>query len=397
MNQPIPQRPSGVNVGVFNPGEIVYIKGREDLDGSIRYILNPNDKDITLEQRKSGVWNPTALRLSGNTLFLDRQLALASAGFNLEIVALGPGRTFLANSVEFDDTGTFEPRSQLLDPLVTDEIIQGVFDTDIKDTVISGSTAISISRLISVVHLKTGSTAATSDVKIIMSTGLTTGGTIIIDFNFPASQFPANSDITLDLETVLGVLSGDEITFGFFSDEDFSLLGDSSDEIFFSIDSQLLDSIEISTVNGNAVAFVEDLSGVRVSVTTVNVWNDISDGGVDLIWALGPSLENFTLTDINTGEITYGGLVDAGLRLGGSVNIDAMAGMIAIEIGISINGAAPTEDTITRGFVTPTQLDSVTISPAKVALEIGDTLKLQFRNLTDSSDIIFYQAKNVVF
>lgn len=155
--------------------------------------------------------------------------------------------------------------------------------------------------------------------------------------------------------------------------------------------------MELSPVNGNAVSFVTDISGASITINIVNVWEDITDGGSSLIWALAPSLNNFSLTNIDTGELTYDGLINCGVRLGGSIEVAAMSGMTGVEIGISINGADPTADTITQGFVTPVQLDSVTISPAKVFINSGDTLKLQIRNISDSSNFSIFQAKNVVF
>ena len=50
------QRPSGVNVGVNNPGEIIYIKGNETTDGSFRVTLNGANTLILFEERVGGTW-----------------------------------------------------------------------------------------------------------------------------------------------------------------------------------------------------------------------------------------------------------------------------------------------------------------------------------------------------
>lgn len=50
------QRPAGVNVGVNNPAETVYIKGTELLDGSFRVTLNGGNTLILFEERVAGVW-----------------------------------------------------------------------------------------------------------------------------------------------------------------------------------------------------------------------------------------------------------------------------------------------------------------------------------------------------
>ena len=57
------ERPSGVNVGVNNPGTVVYIKGNEATDGSIRLFYTLGDDLTRIERRTSGVWNITRFNL----------------------------------------------------------------------------------------------------------------------------------------------------------------------------------------------------------------------------------------------------------------------------------------------------------------------------------------------
>lgn len=265
------QRPSGVNVGVNNPGEIVYIKGNETTDGSIRFILNTGDDEVTFEERATGVWNPTGLRLASSTLFLDRILALSSVGITLQINALGSNRKFLVPCVEFDDTGSFRPQAQVIDALEEDVVIQGVFGTEIIGQIISGSTTFTNGPIITKLNLKTGSTAATDDVTLIMFQGLFPSGTKIFDINFPSSQFPANSDITIDLQFGVGFVQGDEVTFAFFSNEDFSLLGNSSDSIFLTVDVQINEFQTLITTPDGTDRFLVDNSSLLIVDNAGNV------------------------------------------------------------------------------------------------------------------------------
>ncbi len=50
------QRPSGVNVGVSNPGRFIYIKGNETTDGSWRLSFTLGDINPQIEERVAGVW-----------------------------------------------------------------------------------------------------------------------------------------------------------------------------------------------------------------------------------------------------------------------------------------------------------------------------------------------------
>lgn len=58
------QKPSGVNVGVNNPGSIVYISGNEFTDGSLRYeIVQSNGANVTeIQERIDGLWQPTSFK-----------------------------------------------------------------------------------------------------------------------------------------------------------------------------------------------------------------------------------------------------------------------------------------------------------------------------------------------
>ena len=51
-------RPSGVNVGVRNPGDTIYVKGSEFVDGSARFRAAEAAEplEIFAEERIDGVW-----------------------------------------------------------------------------------------------------------------------------------------------------------------------------------------------------------------------------------------------------------------------------------------------------------------------------------------------------
>lgn len=69
------QRPSGVNVGVNNPGEIVYIQGNETTNGSFRVTLNVGNTAILFEERTAGTWNTVSV--SFGTILTEGQVPKA--------------------------------------------------------------------------------------------------------------------------------------------------------------------------------------------------------------------------------------------------------------------------------------------------------------------------------
>ena len=68
------QRPSGVNVGVFNPGNTVYIKGNENTDGSFRVTLDDDEELVRIEKRVAGVWVLASLELTTENWLVDDAL-----------------------------------------------------------------------------------------------------------------------------------------------------------------------------------------------------------------------------------------------------------------------------------------------------------------------------------
>lgn len=395
MSPPNTQRPSGTNVGVFNPGETVYVTGNDFTDGSIRLIVDDAAENVEFQFRASGVWNVTGIQIAAASIFLGWSLKLSGAGEWLQTSELVSGDTSLIPHVFYTDAGTGTVHSPVLGAKVIKNILQPDDSDEVTGTLLSIDVTGTDDTLLSKAYFRVGSIGSTSPVMITLRAGSSTGA-IFWQENFPTSTFgTANSEVAIELESLVEASVGEDIYVEMASDNTISLKSNASGFWWVASDFFPLDDVDISTVNGNAVSYANLLAGILIPVSGVNVWTDIS--GLGLSWALSANSESFSLTNALTGEITYEGLQDAGLRLGGSVEIGGSAGKDAIEIGVSINGAAPTADTITCGFVTPTQPDSVTIAPAKVPVDIGDTLRLQFRNVTDGSSVVFFQAKNVVF
>lgn len=68
------QRPSGVNVAVFNPGTTVYIKGSEFVDGSFRVTLDDGETLVRIEQRVAGVWVLASIEITTSNWIVDDTL-----------------------------------------------------------------------------------------------------------------------------------------------------------------------------------------------------------------------------------------------------------------------------------------------------------------------------------
>ena len=66
-----------------NPSGTTYVKGDANTDGSIR-IIEENGIPV-IEKRENGVWNDSDLRISGDSLYIGRDLRISAAGHILMV------------------------------------------------------------------------------------------------------------------------------------------------------------------------------------------------------------------------------------------------------------------------------------------------------------------------
>jgi len=117
-----------------------------------------------------------------------------------------------------------------------------------------------------------------------------------------------------------------------------------------------------------------------VSFPGLNTWVDIADGGSSITYALGAAAQGFTLSDANTGELTYTGNrskpFGVGLRVSfervGTPNKD-------VEFGIALNGV-PIPETFFPASMFNRNV-TATIQATPVPLQTGDTLRPIVRNI----------------
>lgn len=390
-------RPSGVNVGVNNPDNFVYVKGNESTDGSLRLLRDETLLNVEFQLRTNGVWNVTGIQIAAASVFLGWSLKLSGAGEWLQTFEDVTGRNALIPHVFYTDAGTGTVHSPVLDA----KIIKFIFQPDDSEEVTGTTLSIDVlgtqNFLLSKGYFRVGSIGSTSPVMVTLRAG-SSSGPIFWQENFPTSVFATpNSEVEIALESLVETVIGENIYVEMKSDNPISLKSDLAGLWWIAVDSFPVSDIDISTVNGYGTSFVNSAAGTTIPVSGVNVWTDIDDGGIDIIWELASNPLNFTLTNSNNGEIIFGGIIPAPLRLGGSSLIGGSAGKDGMQIGVGVNGNDPTPHTTTRGLVTPVQLESITIYPATIMISPGDTIKLQFRNTSDGSSAEIFEAKNGVF
>lgn len=217
------QRPSPIDVTRDNPRDVVYIKGDNFTDGSIRVRFGPDDIAV-IETRMDGVWNLGELELSRGSLHLGRGVRLSAVGHHLVVDSPVETQSHLITSASFDDSGSEQPHAVLLDPRVTRIVVQADNSREETLAIHTPLAFVQIGSLIHQVYFQTGVTAASGPVLVEFSTGVPPNDILFFRENFPASAFPASTEIILDLFPGVIFFTGEQVNLRFESDNAFSLL-----------------------------------------------------------------------------------------------------------------------------------------------------------------------------
>ena len=67
-------QPTITDVTRRNPIHVIYVRGSEFVDGSLRYISVPGEGIILAEQRVAGFWVPADIQFSQSTWLVDDNL-----------------------------------------------------------------------------------------------------------------------------------------------------------------------------------------------------------------------------------------------------------------------------------------------------------------------------------
>jgi len=234
-----------VDVTVANPRDLLYIRGNEITEGSIRFhfIGDPGETFGHIELRDEDVWNDTGLTFSSGSINLGRDLSVSAVGeflqtFLASVPTILGTRNLHGHIPYHPDTGT-EPNpgpavvfsGMPFMPVLNPPMIMDVFPPFIPDNDITG-TSISIifpelsNRVIRTSQHSVGATGATAEVEITF----TQDGVVLSRFRIPASQMQANTSVFLEFTDEFG-LAGTNIVQTFTSVNDISLNRNVSNEI----------------------------------------------------------------------------------------------------------------------------------------------------------------------
>ena len=223
--------PAYSNVSIANPviPGTLYIKGSEFVDGSIRLIFTEGDNDAHIESRANGVWNDTGFRYASSSVSIGRDLVVSgSAGFietNNPSGIIGHTRSIIRH-IEFDDSGTKQPQTPILD-------IEKVFDvftgatSEIIGTTIGINLGVSHGRFLEESIHEVGTVGSSAPIVVSVYLGTDNTGFVKDRRTLPASALVANTTLTIRYDNDLGFRAGEVNFMEFTSTANFSLKTDS--------------------------------------------------------------------------------------------------------------------------------------------------------------------------
>ncbi len=252
------ERPSGVNVGVNNPGTTLYIgninlgqPANDTTDGSIRLKFDDGDPTAHIALRANGVWNDTGFRFSPNTVNVGRDLALSAAAGFIETGnpsgIIGHIRSLIPH-IQFEDDGTKQPQTPILDAEEVFDVFTGAV-SEIIGTTIGIDLGVSPGRILEESIHEVGSVGSSSQVTVSFYLGTDNTGFIIDRRNLPANSMVANTTLEIDYDNDLGFLAGQQVFMEFVSDANISLKTDAGGNPLTKHEAHALSAVGLLTEN----------------------------------------------------------------------------------------------------------------------------------------------------
>lgn len=201
-----------IDVTVDNSGNVIYLKGNETTDGSLRMIPDTSfGTEFEFQIRENGVWNDTGILIAASTVYLGRELQVSAAGEYILTRDDSEEIRSLVPHVRFDPvTGTAdEVVVPSVSALSSNVIIQSDDTGEVSGSTIQFIGVATDTLLANTLLLRTGVSSATGDVTVkLLRTSYTDG--LFFQRSYPQTTFVADSDISLSTNGLVELIA-DEV------------------------------------------------------------------------------------------------------------------------------------------------------------------------------------------
>lgn len=249
MTALIIQRPGSIDVTKNNPRDILYIKGNETTEGSIRIMFTDGDLSSHIELRGSDVWNDTGFRFASSSVSLGRDLQLSAVGGFLETVNLSEivdHIKSLVPHIEFNLTGTMgAAHMPITDTRTTFNVFPGPPFSEIIATSIGQTFTASPTRILHSASHVVGTVSASAEIEVSYYKGTDNTGILLNRMMLSASEMPAGQPFTIVYDSDFGFENVVTIFFEFVSANNISLEINFAGDVITSQDGHILDELDI--------------------------------------------------------------------------------------------------------------------------------------------------------
>lgn len=246
----------GPDVTRRNKNDILYIKGDENTDGSIRLIFS--DKEFAgIQLRAGGVFNDTSFRISSSSLQVGLDLTISAAASFIE--TFNPSiadehQRALVPHITFDDSGTAtSPHTAVLKPL-DPSVIFGPAISQVTSTSIGINFNTTHARIIETLFHEVGTIGATQPVKHSIYVGTDNTGLLIKETNLGINKVLADQPLALQFNRDVGLRN--------------------NSPYFIELTSPVAFSLKTDSGGNPLLAFLEQELGILNMVTENLIWNN---------------------------------------------------------------------------------------------------------------------------
>jgi len=234
------------NVEVRNDTQIIYLKGDEDTDGSLRMIPSVDQQEFHFQIRLEGVWADASIQISVGSIVMGLDLQIESAGGWIITSSHGTSGAVkrIIPHTHFSDNGSFGRHSAEVGKKVFRNIIQPVYDDEIIVTSTSTIIVPPVNAWISKVYVKIGSVAATENVMVTLRR-INEFGSIYFQREYPPHVFgPALTEVEVELKGLIQITEGFPVHVQIESSANLSFQSYSlTDQIWYALDTQAFEAI----------------------------------------------------------------------------------------------------------------------------------------------------------
>lgn len=216
----------------YNPAVqdgMIYLKGNEKIDGSLRIIVGIDPKKVRIEERTSGVWNTTSIEVAQASVSIGRNLELSASGEWLETRNQQDQLDSLIPHLDYDENGSFPPHCPNLGRKLIKQFIGGGLNAEVIGTSLTTSFTSADNALARRFYVFTGSVGAISPVRITF-TSESINGNVIWEKTLPTETFatPFDPDVFWDIGGAIQNIPNETIFLTATSDNNISFVSDSN-------------------------------------------------------------------------------------------------------------------------------------------------------------------------